>query len=211
MLKSSLGDWSHHEVFPGASSCLAQARSIQIVNSKLMIMMIVQKNCWSNIWQKGAVPIDQIYLFPFGVGSLKRRFYSREEKWFWNRNPQTHSFSLLIRLAVDFKVSRHFVRMDVLSGTRFVRTALDICQDRPALDVLSGRRFVRKTFCQDRHRRFVNKTFSQDSAILGHYFSNTWALLAQYFGTPWALLAHYWYFLGSNWALFGQYLAATWR
>ena len=194
MLKSSLGDWSHHEVFPGASSCLAQARSIQIVNSKLMIMMIVQKNCWSNIWQKGAVPIDQIYLFPFGVGSLNRRFYSREEKWFWNRNPQTHSFSLLIRLAVDFKVSRHFVRMDVLSGTRFVRTALDICQDRPALDVLSGRRFVRtaldvlsgrtclrrfvrKTFCQDRLRRFVRKTFCQDRLTGGHILGISWAYL----------------------------------
>ena len=104
LLKSSLGDWSHHEVFPGASSCLAQARSLQIVNSKLMIMIIVQKNCWSNIWQKGAVQIDQIYLFPFGVGSLCRRFYSREEKWFWSGNPQIHSFSWLIRLAVDFNI-----------------------------------------------------------------------------------------------------------
>ena len=88
VLKSSLGDWSHHEVFSGASSCLAQVRSFQIVNSKLMVMMIVQENCGSNIWQKGAVQIDQIYLFPFGVGSLCRRFYSREEKWFWNKNPQ---------------------------------------------------------------------------------------------------------------------------
>ena len=73
-------------------------------------------------------------------------------------------------------VSRRFVRMDVLSGRRFVRTALDVLSGRrfvrTALDVLSGRtclrRFVRKTFCQDRLRRFVRKTFCQDRITGGH-------------------------------------------
>ena len=74
-------------------------------------------------------------------------------------------------------VSRRFVRMDVLSGRRFVRTALDVLSGRrfvrTALDVLSGRtclrRFVRKTFCQDQLRRFVRKTFCQDRFVW-HFF-----------------------------------------
>ena len=83
---------------------------------------------------------------------------------------------------------------DVLSGRRFVRTALDVLSGRrfvrTGLDVLSGpicatffqadqlRRFVRKTFCQDRFvrhffqvdrlRRFVRKTFCQDRLTGGH-------------------------------------------
>ena len=128
VLKSSLGDWSHHEVFSGASSCLAQVRSLQIVNSKLMIMMIVQENCWSNIWQKGAVQIDQIYLFPFGVGSLCRRFYSWEEKWFWNRNPRIHSFSLLIRLAVDFKPRKYLSMGFAWFLAQFLKTIWNVCR-----------------------------------------------------------------------------------
>ena len=128
LLKSRLGDWSHHEVFSGDSSCLAQVRSLQIVNSKLMIMMIVQENCWSNIWQKGAVQIDQIYLFPFGVGSLCRRFYSWEEKWFWNRNPRIHSFSLLIRLAVDFKPRKYLSMSFAWFLAQFLKTIRNVCR-----------------------------------------------------------------------------------
>ena len=44
--------------------------------------------------------------------------------------------------ALMFWVSRHFVRMDVLSGRRFVRTTLDVLSGkhfvRTALNVLSG-------------------------------------------------------------------------
>ena len=86
---------------------------------------------------------------------------------------------------VKLWVSRRFVRMDVLSGRRFVRTALDALSGRrfvrTALDVLSGRtclrRFVRKTFCQDRLRRFVRKTFCQDRLMGGHILGISWAYL----------------------------------
>ena len=86
---------------------------------------------------------------------------------------------------IIFSVSRRFVRMDVLSGRRFVRTALDVLSGRrfvrTALDVLSGRtclrRFVRKTFCQDRLRRFVRKTFCQDHLKGGHTLGISWAYL----------------------------------
>ena len=85
--------------------------------------------------------------------------------------------SLFSRVTYKNSVSRRFVRMDVLSGRRFVRTALDVLSGRrfvrTALDVLSGRtclrRFVRKTFCQDQLRRFVRKTFCQDRFVR-HFF-----------------------------------------
>ena len=99
-------------------------------------------------------------------------------------------------------VSRRFVRMDVLSGRRFVRTALDVLWGPTCL-----RRYVRKTFCQDRPRGFVRETFCQDWAILGHYFGNTWALLRQYKGNTRAILEHY---LGNTLTLLGQYLNTTW-
>ena len=76
-------------------------------------------------------------------------------------------------------VNRHFVRMDVLSGRRFVRTALDVLSGRnlvrTALDVWSGltclRHFVRNKFCQHWPWRFVR------TEILGLYLYNTFALL----------------------------------
>ena len=93
--------------------------------------------------------------------------------------------SLFSRVTYKNSVSRRFVRMDVLSGRRFVRTALDVLSGRrfvrTALDVLSGRtclrRFVRKTFCQDRLRRFVRKTFCQDRLTGGHILGISWAYL----------------------------------
>ena len=75
-----------------------------------------------------------------------------------------------------FLVSRRFVRMDVLLGRRFVRTALDVLSGRTCL-----RRFVRKTFCQDRLRRFVR-------TVLRVVIS--WAYLGLIFGISQAYLGH---------------------
>ena len=119
---------------------------------------------------------------------------------------QLWKYALVAGLAVKMyraigsttKVSRRFVRMDVLSGRRFVRTALDVLSGRrfvrTALDVLSGRtclrRFVRKTFCQDRLRRFVRKTFCQDRLMGGHILGISLAYVRHISGISQAYLGH---------------------
>ena len=103
--------------------------------------------------------------------------------------------------------------MDVLSGRRFVRTALDVLSGRTCL-----RRFVRKTFCQDRLRRFVRKTFCQDRltgghilgisrAYLGHFLGISWAYLGHMLGISLAYLGH---IFGISWVYLGHILGISW-
>ena len=103
-------------------------------------------------------------------------------------------------------VSRRFVRMDVLSGRCFVRTALDVLSGRTCL-----RRFVRKTFCQDWLRRFVRKMFSQDrNTLFEQYFCATWAILVQQFRATLTIFERYLGILGRYLrTTFGNYLNNT--
>ena len=98
-------------------------------------------------------------------------------------------------------VNRRFVRMDVLSGRHFVRTALDVLSGRTCL-----RRFVRKTFCQDRLRRFVRKTFCQDRLTGGHILGISLAFLGHILGISWAYLRH---ISGISWAYIGHILGIS--
>ena len=94
-------------------------------------------------------------------------------------------------------VSRRFCQEDVLSGRRFVRTAID---------VLSIRHLVR-----------IQQYLGTTLATLGHYLLNTFARLGHCLhttGTSWAPIGHYlgntWPQLGDNWALLWHYFDNTW-
>ena len=112
-------------------------------------------------------------------------------RYFSNDWPQPHQ-----QFFENPLVCRRFVRMDILSGRRFVRTALDVLSGPTCL-----RRFVRTGLDILSRPKYLHTI--QYIALLGHHLRATWAILGHYLNNTWVLLGHY---LGNTWALLGNYL-----